>query len=213
MMRSPNTEGSLFVCCLAAVLIMLIIMYKPVSLDIQSLEREGGLRAISTLLDAFNISSSVGHRKSAMRALTTLLPQLKASDANLLTPSNRHTLNVLIGSSLLPSKLGGVDHAFALAVLKAYEQVGDAKAVPVVVRLANCRPRNTRQREIQKAAAECLPLLRANSGEVASTQTLLRASTRHAGTPDTLLRPAASLSSIPPAELLRPTQADDTLSA
>ena len=164
------------------------MMLVPVNVDLEALAQLENVSAVPMLLDALNINVTGRHRKRVTCALTTLLPLLKASDVNLLTPRHRHTLNILLASNS-SSLLRGVDAGFTLAVLKAYEQVGDAKAIPVVKRLANSRPRNNRQREIQAAAAECLPLLRANVGEVTSTQTLLRASTRHANTPDTLLRP------------------------
>ena len=59
-MRLLSNEGSLFMFSLPAFLMMLLIMCIPISLDIPRLEREGGLRAVSTLLDAFNMSSITG---------------------------------------------------------------------------------------------------------------------------------------------------------
>lgn len=174
----------------------------PIDVDLEELGRLGDVNAVPMLIDSINLNVTTKYRKRVSRALTILLPLLKASDANLLTPLRRYTLNIMLGSCFQPH-LRGVDEDFTLAILKAYEQVGDAKAVSVVKRIANHRPRNAGQRRIQEAAAECLPLLRANLGEVASTQTLLRASTIQASTPDMLLRPASAASSTPSAELLR----------
>ena len=198
----------IFLMLAAAVAPMAWMMWRTVDVDLETLAKSGDVSAIPTLIDAITLNASQKYRKRVTRALTALLPRLKASDANLLTPRHRYTLNLMLGSCFQPH-LRGVDEDFTLAILKAYEQVGDAKAVPVVERIANHNPRNAGQRRIQQAAEECLPLLRANLGEVASTQTLLRASTRQTNMPDTLLRPVLASSSTPPAELLRVSQADD----
>ena len=184
------------------------MMWRTVDIDLEALTESGNVSAIPTLIDAITLNASQKYRVRVTRALAALLPRLKASDANLLTSRHRYTLNLMLGSCFQPH-LRGIDEEFTLAILKAYEQVGDAKAVPVVEKIANHNPRNAGQRRIQQAAEECLPLLRANLGEVASTQTLLRASTRQADAPAMLLRPAAAASLTPPAELLRVSHADD----
>ena len=181
----------------------------PVDVDLEELGQSGNVNAIPMLIDAINMNVTTKYRRRVTRALTLLLPLLKASDANLLTPLRRYTLNVMLGSCFQPH-LRGVDEEFTLAILKAYEQVGDAKAIPVVERIANHNPRNDGQRRIQQAAEACLPLLRANSGEVASTQTLLRASTRQTNTPDVLLRATVAASPTRPAELLRAAPDEQT---
>ncbi len=192
-----------------AVTPILWMMWRTVDIDLETMAESGNVNAIPTLIDAITLNASQKYRKRVTRALAALLPRLKASDANLLTSRHRYTLNIMLGSCFQPH-LRGVDNDFTLAILKAYEQVGDAKAIPVVERIANHRPRNDNQRRIQEAAAECLPLLRANIGEVASTQTLLRASIHKTNTPDTLLRPATASSSTSPAELLRIASNEDT---
>ena len=198
-----------FLTLALAVVPMIWVMLKPVDVNIEELAQSRDVNAIPTLIDSMNLGITKKHRQRVTRALTLLLPLLKTSDARLLTPLRRHTLNVTLGGCFQPH-LRGVDEDLTLAILKAYEQVGDEKAIQVVERIANHRPRNESERRIQEAAKECLPLLCANIGEVASTQTLLRASDGQTTTsPAMLLRPAASASTTSPAELLRVPQNDD----
>lgn len=179
------------------------LMRRPVDCDIDALVQTGDSSAVPTLLDAFTLNATHKHRRRVLRALTILLPRMQASDAPLLKWGHRRTLNVALSSSLVGLQQDETDRAFALAILKAYEQVGDASAIPAVERLANKRPRNDPERDIQHAAQACLPLLRIRLGEVKSEQTLLRASTQDANTPDILLRPAGASAPEPEKELLR----------
>ena len=95
-----------------------------------------------------------------------------------------------------------------VGILKAYEQVGDTKAVPFVKTLAHRKARGTRRRRIHEAALDCLPLLQANTGTISQTQTLLRAADKNISASDILLRPASESDASDPAQLLRATHPD-----
>ena len=88
--------------------------------------------------------------------------------------------------------LRGNSEDLILAVLKAFERVGDASALPSVERLATALGKTSAERRIREAALECLPFLRWRIEQMHATQTLLRS----ANPPDT-----------PPAVLLRPSYA------
>ena len=90
-----------------------------------------------------------------------------------------------------------------IATLKALEQVGNASFIPDVERLANMNPRTPSLLRVQGAAMECLPMLRANCGEVDAARTLLRAAHAEAARPDTLLRPANGAAQTASRDLLR----------
>ena len=176
----------------AAFSVMLITLFMPVKLDMEALMKLGGTRAIPTLLDALTLKPSTGYRKSVLNVLTVLLPQMQASDASLLTPSHCRLFTVWLTHAFNSAFFRGVGSDFIVALLKAYEQVGDAKAIPIVERLANSAPRSEGQRRIQQAAQDCLPLLQAHVSGVDVTQTLLRASMPETNTPATLLRAATA---------------------
>ena len=185
------------------------IAYKRNYLDMEALTRVGGSKAIPFLLESLRVSGSHENQKAVLRALIVLLPKMRASDASLLTWRHRHTLNALLRQRFFESWMNGADYSLALAILKAYEQVGDAKAIPIVERLAKYRTNSEGQRKIQEAAQECLPLLRANAGGVETTQTLLRASMPDTNTLNTLLRAATPETNAHKDDLLRAANAND----
>lgn len=169
--------------------------------------RMGGVYAVGPLVDMFQNTASPQDREMLRDALTTLLPQMKASDAALLTARQR---GYLLKS--LRVNAGIAFHAerrdrFCLAILKALEQIGDEQAVSVVETIAATRPRTRRQQRIKQAAIDCLPALRQNSGTARAAQTLLRASQPENTAPNTLLRPAAATPETAPNELLRAAEA------
>jgi hypothetical protein len=131
-------------------------------------------------------------------ALRNLLPQLRADQTNTLTAEQRDAM-------LIPLKTPFDDLSLSLIILKALEQVGDGKAIPVVKKLTEGGPTRKMQ-TLKEAAEECLPFLEINAERIRQSQTLLRASDSIAVAPDTLLRPAmAHADSTPPEQLLRPT--------
>ncbi len=85
------------------------------------------VRAIGPLSEALEFQER-DIRPLASRALIRLLPRLQASDASLLSAAQRSCLNrALTGSNV----------ALTLAILKAWEQVGDTAAIPAVQNLAD----------------------------------------------------------------------------
>lgn len=179
------------------------ILCRPLGFNADELVRVGGVRAVPALLESLNSGTIPDQRRVIYRALTTLLPQMQASDAGLLTPFHHRTLNNLLkwGRRFLFDTRAETD--LTLAILKAYEQVGDAKAIPVVENLANIRGRSERKRKIREAAQQCLPLLQSHTIPLDQNQTLLRAASQSKAAADVLLRPAAESMNVPAEELLR----------
>ena len=132
-------------------------------------------------------------------ALIRLLPQLQASDADLLTTRQRAALCRILNFSAdnalfmdvndLVFRHHNAQADLQVAILKAFEQTGEADCLPVVKRLAGRGGRSAVKKRVQNAANECLPYLRARVEKERNPQTLLRASS--AETPaELLLRPA-----------------------
>ncbi|HLL80518.1 MAG TPA: hypothetical protein VKT25_13515, partial [Ktedonobacteraceae bacterium] len=134
--------------------------------------------------------------RSAAILLTGLLPRLQASDAILLTETQRAALGYA-----LTSNVG--DARFLIAALKALEQVGDSSALSVVEKLAAGRIRTADPKRVQAAAQECLLFLRARYEQQRASETLLRASERSETLADTLLIPAKGVVATEVSELLR----------
>jgi hypothetical protein len=131
------------------------------------------------------------------QTLIRLLPMMKASDASLLSPNQRACLN---------RALRGKNPALILAILKAYEQVGDAGAISDVEKLAAGRGRGGRDAKIVAVAQECLPFLRQSAERQQVGAQLLRPADGNLTPSDVLLRPAMPHASTEPSgELLRPT--------
>lgn len=121
----------------------------------------------------------------------------------------------------------GENTALTLAILRAYEQVGDAGTLADVEKLANVRSLKIRRvgkmlvnrlmgaraintmprSEIPKVAAAAAECLRQSAERRASDTELLRPVEADHTAADTLLRPtAAQNASDPPDELLRPSE-------
>jgi len=79
------------------------------------------------------------------KTLIRLLSRLKASDASLLKPAQRACLNRAIQ---------GGNTELTLAILKAWEQIGDADAIPEVQRLAEGRDLNASLAETDRAETQ-----------------------------------------------------------
>ena len=171
--------------------------------DAQEAAKRGGA-AVSPLLSLLESGQKKERWQSAAAALTALLPQMKASDAPLLTPAARQTLHRFVGGNPASLRIApSCGDTLRIAMLKALEQVGDSSAIPVVERLANAKARTADQIRIRQAAIDCLPLLRANCGEIETARILLRASRPETTEPATLLRPATGGTATDAAELLR----------
>jgi hypothetical protein len=136
-------------------------------------------------------------RYSAQHALVNLLPRVRASDAAFVDAEGMQALIALLRE----------DHdALRLAILQAFEQIGDERAIPWVTDLRDT-PRMSP--EVRQAAAECLPALQNRARLAHESATLLRASSamNPADASSVLLRPASGAN--PSAEnLLRPAGYD-----
>jgi hypothetical protein len=138
-------------------------------------------------------------RNAAKEALKKLLPQVKASDKQYIAPAE---MDALI------RELNGSDAQLTIAILKAFEQVGDERALPEVEWLAMENSElldGDVPIEVRRAAQECLPFLRLRAEQAEQARTLLRASAPiDAAAPDMLLRPVlARADETPPEQLLR----------
>ncbi len=154
---------------------------------------------------------SFGHDREldapAQEALIRALSRLKASDAHLITQRQAGLLRGTLASS--PYTTGNLFTSLSrrrdahvrlqIAILKAFEQVGDSQSLPVVSHLA----KSAADARIRKAAEECLPFVEARVELERASQTLLRASSEARPDPDTLLRPAHGESENAPEALLR----------
>jgi hypothetical protein len=134
----------------------------------------------------------------AERKLMELLPRLQASDAALLDANQRAILNrtLLTGSSEL-----------VVAILKAYEQVGDSTAIANVETLSRGYKKWGELSSVAVAARACLPFLQERLRRAEQEQTLLRAANGNVTAPETLLRPAASTQETHAETLLRSADA------
>jgi hypothetical protein len=140
----------------------------------------------------------------AASALTVLLPLLKANHAALLSTAQRECLH-----EVLTLKNARTHADLIVAILKAFQQVGDTAAIPVVERLANARPFTAQERKIVAEAQECLPYLHLCAVNNSASHSLLRASSQGgAAAADNLLRPAWENPEIRPEQLLRPGNKD-----
>ena len=142
----------------------------------------------------------------AREKLVRLLPQLKASDAQLLDEEQR---------SILYKALHSKKHyaALRIAILNALQQVGDEKGLPHVQKLAKGEGLTAQEEDILRAAQECLPYLERRVDRLRASQTLLRASSASeamTSSPDMLLRPAMDVGATPSEELLRASDGQET---
>lgn len=155
-------------------------------------------RHVGVLVDVVNPRRSINYdsytRQSIKRVLVSLLPTLRADDADLLTEDQREVLRKMLISERDAPEL-------QIALLTAFEQIGDWRCVPAVEKLIQ-RTENTK---VRKAAGECLPYLTEIAEKQKVSQSLLRASDAPTEQePETLLRAASGTETREsPDELLR----------
>ncbi len=160
------------------------------------LARFDDVRAVGPLAEALEFQDATV-RVEAEQALIRLLPRLQASDELLLTGPQRLRLNhVLEGKS--PSKRGEL----ARAILLAWQQVGDSKALPIVERMVEGAGLARHDLTLVPFARECLPFLRVSAERLQASGELLRAASNAAATPE-LLRAAYGPGVSDPATLPR----------
>lgn len=136
--------------------------------------------------------------------LTALLPRLRATDAALLHDRRRAILNRRLRMSRANAEL-----PLLLAILSAWEQIGDINAIGPVERLTQGYVYTKSQRTLSQAAEACLPALREQAEHNRLRTTLLRPSTDPDTPSETLLRPAVGSDS-QPGVLLRPSNREET---
>ncbi len=142
-------------------------------------------------------------RRMAKANLTRLLPQLKASDSDLLNAYQRKQLNRFVRPGLFDPSQRDIreifsknarqrDALFQIAILNAYEQVGDADCLPFVNTIAHPTVQQAKivPAEAIEAANHCLPFLVDLAEQDRANKQLLRPSSASDVLPDTLLRPA-----------------------
>jgi len=132
-------------------------------------------------------------------SLVRLLPLFRASDVALLNARQHDLLDQVLSS-------GSV--GLTLAVLKALEQIGDKRELPLVERLAAGGGLAKREERVRQAAQECLPYLQQRVLGMEANQTLLRASDRLEAS-DTLLRAAQNSTATSAEQLLRAGSQED----
>ena len=142
--------------------------------------------------------------------LTRLLPQLTADDANLLAPRHCEYLNARLRLAARDARKRPLDERdFFLAVLAAYSQIGDVRALSDVERIAAGKAVLYRNdAEVRAAAQRCLVHLQRIAALQTQANTLLRGSEPPAA-PDTLVRPAFAPAAADADRLLRPASPED----
>ncbi len=137
----------------------------------------------------------------AASALTVLLPLLKANHASLLSAEQRNCLHreLTLQNARSQSDL-------IVAILQAFQQVGDSAAIPYVERLADTKPRTPQEQKVVQEAKECLPYLRLCALNNTASHSLLRASSlTDTAAADQLLRASWDNLETKPEQLLRPS--------
>ena len=185
-----NTVDFLTPCILALVCFCLIALaYRQRARLTRELAEYDDIWSVGALTDALGLHGAA--RSAASSALTRLLPRLFASDAGLLNDSQRDRLR---------QEILGRNEDLSSAILKSYKQVGDARDLAIVEKIASGKIRTSSR--IKDTAENCLPYLR---HRVDTAATLLRPAAEGRTNSPALLRPAATGTRNPPESLLRPS--------
>ena len=163
---------------------------------VRELRKAGDPRAVGALAVALRDGDqSIQH--AASDALLNLLPRVRANHAAAITPDQMNALLELAFRS---------NFWMQIAVLKALEQIGDQRAIPVVQNLTL-----SSHKAVRDQANQCLPFLTERARRAKESATLLRGASSPGMTAGKgeLLRPALQQAdATPPEELLRPTRLD-----
>ena len=174
--------------------------WKSTQRTIAKIEAMDDVRLIGSLMEMLDIDS-VPVRNAAKARLAQLLPRLKASDTELITSLQRKRLHSFLAEHLCNfayrdvRELGAKgtrqrETDFQIAILEAYEKIGDAACLPAVRSLARATVHSKSvPLEVSEAARRCLVFLEPLAAQERASKQLLRASTAPAVLPDTLLRP------------------------
>jgi hypothetical protein len=141
----------------------------------------GDVRAVGALIEVLEVDDKAV-QKAAVQAISRLLPQLQASNAELLSGEQRRILN----GALLKRK----DPVFAATILNAYRQVGTGGELEAVKAVVDGRSRTASDPQVQAAARECLPIIQVRAIREHEVRTLVRASDNPSEPATDLLRPA-----------------------
>lgn len=178
----------------------------------QTLVSLDDVHTVGPLIDALKLDDSKTHQ-AVVDALTALLPRLRTEEAHLLNAEQRTHLcrHLSKGSNSLARNTGphlqvaaAKAVAFRVAILQAFAQVGDSRALPTVERLAQQLAKTAAQKRIQEEAIACLPALCLRAEQERDTRTLLRAAAASDAGAKTLLRAARGDQETAPEQLLRP---------
>ena len=175
--------------------------------DAEELARSCGVKAIPALFATLEYTFSKRQKRATYSALTILLPQMKASDAHLLTSDARRNIDLWTFGKAGIVRRDIFGSEIAVASLQALGKIGNVGLIPAVEQLAKKKPRTPAQEKIKQAAIDCLPILRARCEEVETARTLLRASHAENAQPNSLLRPASGSGQTGSQELLRSSDA------
>ncbi len=174
---------------------------------VRRLTEFGDLRCVGFLADALH-DRDRSLRPLAMARLTELLPQMKHSDAGLM--SEEQKLSLYKAVRLEEARPPRVEEAqFLVAALGALEQIGDERALPYVEGIAQQAPRSAEEHRVVTAASDSLPALQQRVQNQREAARLLRPAAAPAEGADTLLRPTYGPGETDPALLLRASEAPD----
>jgi hypothetical protein len=194
----------------------------------EALARGHDIQRVGALVDRLHTERRMGilTHNELRQALLRLLPRLKASDANLLTVSQKGRLARHLAQLVRFQH----DKEFQIVLLRAFEQIGDAQAIPIVESIiqrrpwgigsidvtgwtrGQQRPKRAVQDNVRDAAVECLPFLRQRVQEQSIRSTLLRATGQSEETGGQLLRPAEGTTGVGTHDLLRAAPASERMS-
>lgn len=161
-----------------------------------------GVSEIGPILDALAANSP--NRYALTQRLLELLPRLQPEDAALLESRHYGMLNAYLHKlAYSTNTVHKKEKTFLMAVLDAYANIGDERALPDVQRLAQGKG----DAEIRAAAQRCLPHLEQAAEALRQQETLLRGSEAPLAQ-EALLRPAAFAADSACDQLLRPTDTD-----
>ena len=166
------------------------------------------IAAVGSMIETLMYSEETSTALQVKETLIRLLPQLRASDAHLFSNRQMAMLQTMLKlpaftrGDLLANPFKKIQaHArLQLAILKAFEQIGDERVLSGVTYAVS----HGSNREVKRAAAECLPFVQQRVELAKASKTLLRASGSGAADTSILVRPVESGSQAAE-EMLRPS--------
>ncbi len=165
----------------------------------RALSETDDIRAVPLLIETLDKQDSAT-RSSAVKALTRLLPQLRANHDDMLTDAHLNTLKEQMAKA--------EDKEFTGASLKALTQIGDERFLDLVKSWSDGKGAGKKNTQIRESSRETLPYLEERIERQKAGKTLLRATSADLANSDSLLRPAASAPESPPETLLRSADSD-----